>query len=99
MRSSSAHALPFPADDTDAADRRPRLLISAARHGLAEYRRARDLPRLLRGIEPGADVVQQLAALEFEAEAARRAGSPVWNCTRHVELLIALLAERRLRQG
>ena len=30
-------------------DRRPRLLMAAARHGLMEYRRDRDLPRLLRG--------------------------------------------------
>lgn len=79
----------------DAPQRRPRLLMSAARHGLADYRRDRDLPRLLRGI--GGDVVEALARLEEEAEAQRRAADPLWSCMRHVELLIALLAERRLR--
>lgn len=78
-----------------AVQRRPRLLMAAARHGLADYRRERDLPRLLHGI--GGDVVEALARLEEEAEAQRRAADPVWSCMRHVELLIALLAERRLR--
>jgi hypothetical protein len=79
-------------------DRRPRLLMAAARHGLMEYRRDRDLPRLLRGETPkGGAVLERLVALEAETEAARREGSPQWNSVRHVELLIALLAEQRLR--
>lgn len=75
--------------------RRPRLLMAAARHGLAEYRRERDLPRLLRGTQ--GDALEALEALEEATEALRRAGDPVWSCTRHVELLIAVLGERRLR--
>lgn len=76
--------------------RRPRLLMSAARHGLGEYRRARDLLRLLGYCPSAAVAVVDLAEMEASAEAARRAGSPAWSCTRHVEVLIALLAERAL---
>jgi len=97
MRARSALAPLAPS--IPAPDRRPRLLIAAARLGLADYRRARDLPRLLRGAEGSQDAVARLEELEADAEAARRAGSPLWNGARHVELLIALLAERRLRAG
>lgn len=76
--------------------RRPRLLLDAARHGLADYRRARDLPRLIGGCPTAAQAVAELAAREEAAEAARRAGSPAWSCVRHVEVLIALMAERAL---
>ncbi len=90
---------PEPGAQDGAALRRPRLLMAAARHGLVEYRRARDLLRLL-GYCPNAVVaVADLAAMEAEAEAARRAGSPSWSCTRHVEVLIALMAERALAGG
>ena len=75
--------------------RRPRLLMSAARHGLADYRRDRDLPRLLRGTS--GDILSALEMLESSAEAQWRAGDPGWSCTLHVELLIALLSERMLR--
>lgn len=76
--------------------RRPRLLMDAARHGLADYVRARDLPRLIGGCPTSARAVAELAEREEEAEAARRAGSPAWSCIRHVEVLIALMAERAL---
>lgn len=79
--------------------RRPRLLMSAARHGMADYRRARDLLRLLGYCPSAAVAVADLAALEAATEAARRAGSPSWSCTRHVEVLIALMAERALSGG
>lgn len=82
--------------ETGAGLRRPRLLMSAARHGLGEYRRARDLLRLLGYCPNAALAVEDLTRMEAEAEAARRAGSPAWSCTRHVEVLIALLAERAL---
>ena len=78
---------------------RPRLLMSAARHGLGDYRRGRDLLRLLGYCPSAAEAVLDLTALEATTEAARRAGSPAWSCTRHVEVLIALLAERALAGG
>ena len=76
-------------------DRRPRLLITAARLGLPDYRRERDLPRLLRGTM--GDTVPALERLEAEAEDLRRAGDGRWSATRHVDLMIALMAERQLR--
>jgi hypothetical protein len=87
--------VPVPAE-TAPALRRPRLLMAAARHGLCDYRRGRDLPRLIGGCPPSAQAVAELAAREAEVEAERRAGSPAWSCIRHVEVLIALLAERAL---
>lgn len=78
---------------------RPRLLMQAARHGLGEYRRGRDLLRLLGYCPSAAVAVLDLTALEATAEAARRAGSPAWSCTRHVEVLIALMAERAVSVG
>lgn len=77
--------------------RRPRLLITAARHGMDDYRRQRDLPRLIGPGIPKADVTEVLAALEERMETARRANDPAWSCFRHVEVLIALLSERALR--
>lgn len=76
--------------------RRPRLLIAAARHGMEDYRRNRDLPRLIGPGIAAAEVIDRLTALEERLEDSRRAGDPGWSCLRHVEVLIALLAERAL---
>ncbi|MEZ5754448.1 MAG: DUF6477 family protein [Paracoccaceae bacterium] len=90
------------ADPSPAAPRapegatRPRLLLTAARHGLAQYRRDRDLARLLGRVPLPATAARELADLEAAAEAARQAGSPLWSSLRHVDLLIALLSERAL---
>ena len=78
-----------------AALRRPRLLIRAARFGLADYRRARDLKRLL-GLWPlPAPQLVFMALIEAEQrqEDRRAAGAAEYSVTRHVELLIALMAE------
>jgi hypothetical protein len=78
--------------------RRPRLLIRAARHGLAEYDRNRDLRRLLAAPAPPPPerAVAQLLASEARLEAARRAQDAGYSVARHVEVLIALIAEARL---
>jgi hypothetical protein len=78
------------------AIRRPRLMIRAARLGLADYRRERDLRRLL-GATPRPD--QALPALieaEARAEATRQGDDAAYSIVAHVELLIALMAEARL---
>ena len=95
-----AAALARPAPDIpleSSGTRRPRLLILAARHGLEDYRRHRDLPRLIGPGIPKSDVTAVLAAIEEKMERARRANDPGWSCFRHVEVLIALMAERALR--
>lgn len=86
-----------------AAIRRPQMLLRTARHGLAEYNRASDLRRILRlpaTPRPGVPVVRALIELEAQMEEARsrpphEAGTP-WRAARHVELLIALIAEAAL---
>lgn len=77
--------------------RRPRLLLSAARHGLALYRRDRDLPRLIARAQ-GQSPLEALTEAESRMESARRGGGATYAFARHIELLIALLAEERLRK-
>lgn len=83
--------------------RRPRLLLQTARAGLGEYRRETDLRRILRlpaTPSPGPQTLHRLIAAEAELETLRRhrlqaAGEP-WRPSRHVEVMIALMAEARL---
>ncbi len=78
--------------------RRPRLLIRAARFGLAEYDRERDLKRLFkvsRAPSPRT-ALDGLLAVEAELEAARKSGAVSYSIARHVETLIALMGESRL---
>lgn len=76
--------------------RRPRLLIRAARLGLADYRRERDLRRLING-QPSPDrAVQHLLSEEQRLEAIRCAGEASYSVARHIEVLIALMCEIRL---
>lgn len=77
--------------------RRPRLLLSAARHGVADYNRNRDLKRLLAGATPTPlEAVGQLIEAEEELETARLSGGAAYSVARHVDVLIAILAEFRL---
>ena len=76
--------------------RRPQLLIRAARCGLADYRRDRDLRRLLDG-QPSPDrAVRRLLHEEERLEDIRKAGEASYSVTRHIEVLIALMSEVRL---
>ncbi|MCL4187289.1 MAG: hypothetical protein KJZ85_06740 [Rhodobacteraceae bacterium] len=81
-----------------AALRRPRLLVRTARFALDDYRRQRDLPRLLplAGVTAPARAVGLLLAAEAACEAMRAAGSATYSAARHIELLTALMAEARL---
>lgn len=72
--------------------RRPRILIRAARAGLADYRPERDLRRLVRGAPDQA--IAPLLAEESRLEATRTTGG-AYNIQRHVAVLTALLAEAR----
>ncbi len=78
--------------------RRPGLLIRAARAGMSEYRRDTLLPRLfgMAGTpRPGA-AVDRLISLEGDLDDQRRAGLATYSTLRHIEVLIALMAEARL---
>lgn len=78
--------------------RRPSLLIRAARHGLREYDRKKDLRRVLRNGETAQPGAALTALLETEAqhEATRKAGDASYSVSRHLEALIALMAEIRM---
>lgn len=89
--------------DTLARASRPRLLLRAARMGTMEYRREDDLRRVLRlpaTPAPGPATVRTLIAMEAELEMLRirpcHETGDTWRATRHVEVLIALMAEARL---
>jgi hypothetical protein len=77
--------------------RRPRLLVRAARHGLQDYRRDRDLARLIHAttLRPEA-ALEELFETEEMLEKTRRAGDANYSIARHIEVLIAMMAEARL---
>lgn len=78
--------------------RRPRLLIRAARFGQRDYNRRRDLKRLIAGSElPGPEAALLVLISEEERlEEARREGAAAYSLMRHIEVLIALMAEVRM---
>lgn len=78
--------------------RRPRLLIRAARAGLGEYNRCRDLKRLMRvGDTPApARALTALMAQEALVEQTRCAGEATYSFSHHIQPLIAMMAEVRL---
>jgi len=85
------------------AIRRPRLLLRTARFGTLDYNRDTDLRRILRlpaTPRPGSATLRQLLELEARHEELRTrpphdVGNP-WRAARHIEVLIALIAETRL---
>lgn len=81
-----------------AALRRPKILVRAARAGVVDYRRDRDLKRLLRLGRSAAptQALGHLLAEERRLEETRAAGEATYSIQRHVALLTAILAEARL---
>ena len=76
--------------------RRPRLLIRAARCGMADYRRDRDLRRLIPYAASPDCTLPQLLDVEKALEDVRKRGDATYSVARHIEVLIALMAEVRL---
>ncbi|MCU0901741.1 MAG: DUF6477 family protein [Cypionkella sp.] len=76
--------------------RRPRLLMHAARFGLSDYRRERDLKRLVALPASPEATVTQLLSQEDRLEEHRKRGDAGYSIANHIEVLIALLAEARL---
>ena len=77
--------------------RRPSMLIRAAKLGQAAWKRERDLKRLLHADDcppPGASL-PRLRAEEERLNAARIEGLAEYDLGRHVNLMIAILAEMR----
>ncbi|MFN3845939.1 MAG: DUF6477 family protein [Paracoccaceae bacterium] len=76
--------------------RRPRLLMHAARFGVSDYRRERDLKRLIDLPASPEVAVTRLLTEEGKLEENRQRGDAGYSIARHIEVLIALLAESRL---
>ena len=81
--------------------RRPKILIRAAHAGVSDYRRDRDLKRLLRNARPQAaqQTIAPLLAEEGRLEATRTASDKTYNMQRHVAVLTAIIAEARSIQA
>ena len=78
--------------------RRPRLLVRAARIGVGDYQRERDLCRLMKSacLPSPERAVSSLISEEDALEEDRKRGDANYSPMRHVEVLIALMAESRL---
>jgi hypothetical protein len=78
--------------------KRPPLLVRAARFGLDDYNRAGQLPRLLRCLAPprSGEAILRLLDLEADLEDLRHEKAAEYSVARHVEVIIALMAEARL---
>ena len=78
--------------------RRPRMLIRAAHHGLEDYCRTRDLGRVMRcPALPAPDrAVARLLDEEERVEQSRKSGDASYSIARHIDLLVAMIAEARL---
>lgn len=76
---------------------RPRLLIEAARHGMGAYERRRDLRRMLRVAIPATAraALEKLIPIEADLERRRTSEGKGYAAARHVDILIALMAEGR----
>lgn len=77
--------------------RRPGLLMNAARHGLNEYNREQVLKRVMPSAVKRSPerALEALIPVEETLESARRAGDASYTPSRHVEVMIALMAELR----
>lgn len=78
--------------------RRPRLLVRAARFGLVDYNRDRDLKKLMKtpATPTPSSAVDGLLQEEARLEETRQAGDASYSIAHHVEVLIALMCEMRL---
>ncbi|WP_290685282.1 MULTISPECIES: DUF6477 family protein [unclassified Haematobacter] len=81
-----------------AAMHRPRLLIRAAHFGLSDYRRDRDLPRVTRQttVPSPERALATLMEEEERLDISRRNEEAGYSLARHIDVLIALIAEARL---
>lgn len=76
---------------------RPRLLVRAARHGVSDYKRDRDLRRISGHATSASPrrIVSHLLAQEEGMERTRIARDGTYSPNKHIEVLVALMAESR----
>lgn len=80
--------------------RRPRLLVSAARHGLDDYNRSKHLKRILnvQSLPSPGEAAIRLMEMEAIHNESRHDDAGNYSISRHIDLLIALMGEARLLQ-
>jgi len=81
--------------------RRPRLLVRAARFGVDDYDRERDLPRVLKTDtvpKPG-DALMQLMGVESELDDQRSRKDALYAVGTHIDTLTAIMGEARILQA
>ena len=78
--------------------RRPRILITAARHGTRDYERGIHLRRLLKSdaLPHTGEAVVRLMEMERDLDDARRTHAGHYRLATYVEVLIALMSEARV---
>ncbi len=78
--------------------KRPKILVRAARLGLAEYNRDRELRRITKTSQNTCQqaVFDRLLAHEIHLEHARCNGDASYSIQRHIQVLTAVLAEAKL---
>lgn len=78
--------------------RRPNTLMRAARFGMRDYNRQRDLKRLIKKQKPPspANALLELMAMETLLEETRQSGLAAYSVSRHIEVLVAIMSETRL---
>lgn len=80
--------------------KRPNLLVRAARFGVDDYRRERDLLRLLdlHTVPKSGEALIGLIDLEQDLNRQRVAKDATYTLVRHIEVLTAIMCEARLLQ-
>ncbi len=75
--------------------KRPKALIIAARIGVNNYCRRRELSRILGFTYSGSndELLEMLLEMEAEEEAKRLSNDPFYKLSRQIDLLIALISE------
>lgn len=78
--------------------KRPEILVRAARFGVDDYRRDRHLPRCLKKENlpsPGQALIA-LLDIEKQLNSDRATKSGGYQATRHIDVLVAIMAEAQL---
>lgn len=80
---------------------RPKLLVRAARFGLDDYKRERDLLRALEveTLPRSGEAIMQLLDVEADMNAQRLRKDATYALSRHIEVLTAIMGEARIMQA
>lgn len=80
---------------------RPKLLVRAARFGLDDYRRERDLARALKTVKipRSGEALLRLSDIEAEMNEKRLSKDATYSIAAHIDVLVAIMSEAKLFQA